>query len=176
MPITNVTDEQMKALGATSTKDFSAKLDLFLAQSAKHELSSDSPLLLDLQNQITALSGKFPTEARVTEIVSAAAGKSLSDFVASVDGKKMIAAEASRIAMESGAAIGTTPAKPAPAGAGEVESPEVKAAALARSGKFDEAFALLPAAQKSEFINAKYYGAFMRAQKSGAVKQINDKN
>ena len=175
MPVTNVSDAQMKLVGATSTKDFQAKLDLFLAQSSKLE-SDSSPLLVDLQSQITDLSAKIVSEARVTEIVSASVKSAVAEFASSAEGKSLVAAEASRTFMSAGAATGTTPAKPAPASADQVETPEAKATSLARAGKYEEAFAAMPANLKAEYVSAKYYAAYMRATKAGAVKQLTSKN
>jgi hypothetical protein len=164
------TTEMLAAIGAAGANDFSEKFSAFVteANTAKTFMADSKATLESLQASIAALEGKIVTEARIKEICGASATESISVWAGSEAGKKIIGGEASRIAMEALANVGTQPAKPAPVGnAGN--APEQKAAALIAEGKFEEAWKA-DAKLRGEFLSAKSYAAFMRASHRGAVR------
>jgi hypothetical protein len=163
------TTEMLAAIGAAGAHDFSEKFSAFVteANTAKTFMADSKATLESLQASITALEGKIVTEARIKEICGASATESISAWAGSEAGKKIIGGEASRIAMEALANVGTQPAKPAPVGNAGNDTPEQKAAALIAEGKFEEAWKLDKKLQ-AEFPTAKSCAAFMR--NAGAVR------
>jgi len=165
--LAKISAEVMKAIGAETASEVDSQMSAFIAEANKNKTSmaENQVTLESIQKSVTALEGKLLTEDRVraliTEQFNAASTKAVSDFLASDAGKKIIGAEASRVVMEAHAAIGTTPAKPSPApSAGG--SAEEQSKALIAVGKYEEAFPLLSAAERSEFLGPKSYAAYMR--------------
>lgn len=76
-------------------------------------------------------------------------------------------AEASRTVTTALASVGTAPVKPAPVSADV--STEDKVKSLEAAGKYEEAFALLPAAERSQYLGAKSYAAYRKAARVGRV-------
>lgn len=120
-------------LGATNPAEFSVNLANLIQENKELKSMAESaatkPDLSAFENRIAALEASvklIPTEARISELVTASVTSSMTAWAGSVDGKKLIGAEASRITMEAMAATGTTPVKPSPAGAGEPPKQEAK--------------------------------------------------
>lgn len=167
----NLSDDVLAAMGAKTPAEFSSKLaELVTASQTKSIMAEQTTNFETLEKRIAALEGAKPlTEARVSELMTASLKPALSDWAASVEGKQLIGAEASRITAAALAAVGTNPAKPTPANAELVEAAD-RIAALEKGGKFEEAYALLPAADRGQFLGPKSYGAFRRAQMRGQVR------
>ena len=165
----------MKAVGAENVADFEAKLTAFIAEanSAKTFMAENQVTLESINAKLTALEGKILTEDRVKAIVGETTGPAATNAVkawaTSEEGKKIIGAESSRISMEALANVGTQPAKPAPVGASGNDTAEDKAKTLIAQGKFEEAFPLLPASERADFMGAKSYGAYMRNRHSTKI-------
>jgi len=168
--VAKVTTEMLAAVGAKSADEFTAKFSAFIADAKL--MAEKSVTLESLQASITALEGKLISEARVKELVAegsgAAATSAISAWSASAEGKKIIGAESSRICMESLAAVGTQPAKPAPVGNAGVDNSK----GLIAQGKFKEVYAATPALQK-DFSSAETYEAYMKAVAAGHVQPEN---
>lgn len=173
--LANITNEMLAAVGAKTAAEFQDKISTFAktAQENASAMAQNQVTLESLQASITALEGKLISEDRIKEICGESATASIATWAGSEAGKKIMGAEASRITAEALANVGTTPAKPAPAAAGG-ETPEQKAAALVAAGKYEEAYAL-DATAKRDFISAKTYAAYMKANGQGAVR-ITTKN
>jgi len=113
--------------------------------------------------------------AKIDKVDSGISGKAesaISAWSASAEGKKIIGAEASRICMESLAAVGTQPAKPAPVGATDTTT---TAKGLIAEGKFEEAYAL-DKDIRAEFPSAKHFATYARAEAEGRVSFSKSKN
>jgi len=164
--LAKISAEVMKAIGAESASEVDSQMSAFIAEANKNKASmaENQVTLQTLQASVTALEGKLGnllTEARVKEICGTATTEAIKAWATSDEGKKIIGAEASKIALDANAAIGTQPAKPAPAPAAGGTS-EDQAKTLIAAGKYEEAYALLPAAEKADFVSAKNYAAYMR--------------
>src|SRR6185312_8620606 len=121
--LAKISAEVMKAIGAESASEVDSQMSAFIAEANKNKASmaENQVTLQTLQASVTALEGKLGnilTEARVKEICGTATTDAITAWAASDAGKKIMGAEASRVVMESNAAIGTIPAKPSPAAAG----------------------------------------------------------
>lgn len=164
--IVQISPELMAAVGATTATEFPDKLSAFIAESTK---AKSSMLTLEaLATRIEALEKKPTaeavagiTEARVTEIVTAA--------LANDTTKATIKAEASKVFLDAGAATGTHPVKPSPAN----PTPTANATAdLIKAGKYEEAYAGDKALQ-AEFTDAKNFAAYAKANAAGQIRISN---
>lgn len=173
--IVKLTSEQITKLGAKDPADASVKLAAFFIASAQLEtVMAEQPTLAALETRIAALE-KLPaavTEARVKEIVTAESSVPIKTFISSVEGKQLIGAEASRITMEALSNVGTIPAKPSPAAATPTAG---TVADLEAAGEYEKSFALLPESERADFLDAKSYASFQKANRKGAV-QLHQKN
>ena len=185
-----LTDAQMAEMGITRADEFASKLSSLLAKPAvpapkatdkKDDDGDDDCPECDGSGKCGSCDGSGAkgkkakasaihagaTEAQVQEMISVAISEGFKTFASSEDGKKILGAQASRITMEALASVGTVPAKPAPASS--VETPQAAFEALEKQGKFEEAYAHLPANEKRDF-NPKTYAAFRKANAAGAIR------
>jgi translation initiation factor 6 (eIF-6) len=158
--LAKISAEVMKAIGAETAAEVDSQMSAFIAEANKNKASmaENKTTLESLQSSITALEGKLLTEDRVkalfTEQFNATGSKAISDFVGSEAGKKIIAGEASRVVMEAHAAIGTTPAKPAPVNPAAAETKtfaEIVQAGIASGKTKTEAIAAAVEAHPNEY-------------------------
>jgi len=156
-------------VGAESPEQFASKLEAFHVEHQNLLTTmADKPDFSALEKRIADLESRpLITEARISEMLKASVSASIETFAASDAGKKIIGAEASRVASTALASVGTQPVKPAPVAA--EETPEQRLAALTQAGKHEDAYAQSPALQR-EFLSAKQYAAFMRANARGQVR------
>jgi hypothetical protein len=128
--LVKLSQEMLAAIGGgANASEAQTNLSTFITNANQAtKFMADSKVTLEtVQASVTALEAKIGTpltEARVKEIVGAETTTAIAAWSASVEGKKIIGAESSRIAMEALAGVGTQPAKPSPAG-----NPEPAAAA-----------------------------------------------
>ncbi len=128
---------------------------------------ANQPDFSSLETRIKTLeSAAGITEARVKELIGAETAVSIKTFLAGDEGKMLIKTEASKTVMEAMAATGTTPNKPSPASAAP---PETQAANFEAAGDYEKAFTLLPESERADFLDAKSYAAFQKANRKGAV-------
>jgi hypothetical protein len=126
--LANVTAEMLEALGAKDVADFSSKLTEFISENNRlKSMADNSETISALTKRIEALEAKPNlTEARVSELVTAGVTPAIASWAGSEVGKKAIGAEASRIASEALASVGTVPVKPSPASAEKPADPKAK--------------------------------------------------
>lgn len=164
--LVKLTADQIAKLGAKDPADASVKLTAFFSAAAQLETAmANQPDFASLESRIAALE-KVPcgtTEARVKELITAESAVPIKTFIASVEGKQLIGAEASRVVMEAQASIGTTPAKPSPAAPGAESVTDMEAA-----GEYEKAFAASKDL-RAEFPSAKHYAAFAKANSEGRI-------
>jgi hypothetical protein len=117
--VVKISAETLKAIGAETASDFEAKLSAFITEANQNKLSmaENTTTIAELQASIKALEGKIVGEDRIKTICAESATSAVSTWAGSEAGKKLIGGEASRVAIEALANVGTTPARPAPASA-----------------------------------------------------------
>lgn len=165
MKIVKLSDDQLALIGA-SASDFPQKFSAFIAEFEKNKttMADPNPDYAALEKRVLTLERDLLQGITRIQSLETRPAPLAEDAI-----KAVAKIEASRVTAEALAAIGTTPVKPTPAAADLNETPEAKAKALIKAGKFEEAYEANPAL-RAEFQNAKEFAAYCRAGRKGAFR------
>jgi hypothetical protein len=168
--IVKLTSETLAELGgAKDATECQSKIsDLIQKNKTLSTAMSDQTASMDaLLKRIDALEAKLVTKDSLSAEVKTAVTEACSGI--KTEAKTEASAAASKMVTDALAAIGTTPAKPAPISSEPSAEDRIKS--LEAAGKFEEAFALLPASTRAEFMgNHKAYASYRKAAMSGQAR------